>query len=413
MPDDHIDTLVIGAGQAGIAMSEHLSRQGLAHLVVERHQVAHRWRAERWDGLVANGPAWHDRFPGMEFQGWGPEDFPGKEAVADYFAAYAGMIKAPLRTGVEVTRLTRDADGLFHAETDSGTITARNVVSATGSFQKPLIPALVPDDAGVVQMHSTHYRNPSQLPPGAVLVVGGGSSGTQIADELNRAGRRTYLSLGPHDRPPRRYRGKDFVWWLGALGKWDLPAPTPGREHVTIAVSGAYGGQSIDFRRLAGEGLVLLGRTQAYADGALQIADDLQRNVANGDDYLASLLDECDAYAVAEGLDLPDDPQARRRYPDPDCLTAPIRSLDLQAAGISAIIWATGFAFDYGWLGVDALTPEGRPDHDKGVSPVPGFYFIGLPWLSSRGSSFIWGCWKDAEYLATQIASRPPSGKTL
>lgn len=403
---EKVDTLVIGAGQAGVATSAHLARHGIGHLVLERHQVAHRWRAERWDSLVANGPAWHDRFPGMEFRGIDPDAFPGKEQVADYLADFARAHDAPVREGVEVTRLWRDGDGLFRAETNQGPVGARNVVSATGSFQKGQIPPLVPDDAGMMQLHSTQYRNPGQLPPGAVLVVGGGSSGTQIADELNRAGRRTFLSLGPHDRPPRRYRGKDFVWWLGALGKWDIETPAPGTEHVTIAVSGAYGGQSIDFRRLAAEGLVLLGRTERWADGVLHIADDLRQNVAQGDVYLDRLLAECDAHAAAQGLDLPPDPEARRRWPDPDCLTRPIRSLDTRAEGIGAIIWATGFRYDYGWLDLDVLTPDGRPDHVKGVTRVPGFYFVGLPWLTRRGSSFIWGCWKDAEQLAARIAAR-------
>jgi putative flavoprotein involved in K+ transport len=175
---------------------------------------------------------------------------------------------------------------------------------------------------------------------------------------------------------------------------------------VTIAVSGAYGGQSIDFRRLAGEGIVLLGRAGACHDGVLSLAPDLEANVAAGDRYLAELLDACDAHVAARGLDLPEDPQARRTWPDPDCLTRPWDRLDLAGEGIGAIIWATGFGFDYGWLKLDVLRPDGRPDHVKGVTGVPGFYFIGLPWLTSRGSSFIWGCWKDARYLASLIAAR-------
>jgi putative flavoprotein involved in K+ transport len=409
MSDEHVEVLVIGAGQAGIAMSEHLTRHGIGHLVLERHRIAHRWRAERWDSLVANGPAWHDRFPGMEFDGVDPDAFPGKERVADYFATYARKIAAPVREGVEVTRLTRDEAGLFQAETSAGPVTARNVVSATGSFQRALIPALVADGAGIMQLHSSQYRNPGQLPPGAVLVVGAGSSGTQIADELNRAGRRCFLSVGPHDRPPRRYRGKDFVWWLGALGKWDMEAPMPGMEHVTIAVSGAYGGQSIDFRRLAGEGIGLLGRTQACDGGVLSLAPDLQANIAAGDHYLADLLDQCDAHVAARGLVLPEDPEARRRWPDPDCLSRPWDRLDLAREGVRAIVWATGFGFDYDWLELDVLRPDGKPDHVKGVSRVPGFYFLGLPWLTSRGSSFIWGCWKDAEALSALIAARQPT----
>lgn len=405
MVPDSVDTLVIGAGQAGLAMSEHLGRRGIAHLVVERHRIAERWRSERWDSLVANGPAWHDRFPGMEFATCGPDDFPTKEAVADYFEAYAAMLDAPIRCGVEVTEVTQASDG-FTVTTTAGTLLARNVVVATGPFQKPVIPALVPDGAGFLQMHSTGYRNPDQLPPGGVLVVGSGSSGTQIADELNRAGRKVFLSVGPHDRPMRRYRGKDFVWWLGRLGKWDLAAPIPGMEHVTIAVSGAYGGRTIDFRNLVAEGITLLGRSEAFDGRHLQIADDLAANIHRGDSYYLALLDEADAYVAREGLDFPAEPEARRIGPDPDCVTTPIRSLDLEGAGVSTIIWATGFQFDFGWLKVGTFDEKGRPDHHKGVSPVPGLYFLGLPWLARRGSSFIWGCWQDAEHLADHMLTR-------
>lgn len=405
MVPDSVDTLVIGAGQAGLAMSEHLGRRGIAHLVVERHRIAERWRSERWDSLVANGPAWHDRFPGMEFSTCGPDDFPTKEAVADYFEAYAAMLDAPIRCGVEVTEVTPASDG-FTVTTTAGTLQARNVVVATGPFQKPVIPALVPEGAGFLQMHSTGYRNPDQLPPGGVLVVGSGSSGTQIADELNRAGRKVFLSVGPHDRPMRRYRGKDFVWWLGRLGKWDLAAPIPGMEHVTIAVSGAYGGRTIDFRNLVAEGMTLLGRSEAFDGRHLQIADDLAANIHRGDSYYLALLDEADAYVAREGLDFPAEPEARRIGPDPDCVTTPIRSLDLEGAGVSTIIWATGFQFDFGWLKVGTFDEKGRPDHHKGVSPVPGLYFLGLPWLARRGSSFIWGCWQDAEHLADHMLAR-------
>jgi putative flavoprotein involved in K+ transport len=400
-----VDTLVIGGGQAGLAMSEHLSKRGVPHLIVERHRIAERWRSERWDSLVANGPAWHDRFPSMAFSGIDPDSFATRDAIVDYLVEYAGKIAAPVRCGVEVKALHKNADGPgFRAEASDGVIEAANVVVATGPFQRPIVPPAVPD-AGITQIHSSAYRNPGQLPAGAVLVVGAGSSGVQIADELVRAGRRVYLSIGPHNRPPRRYRGRDFVWWLGALGEWDARATAPGTEHVTIAVSGARGGHTVDFRELAARGVTLLGRAGTYQDGVMQFLPDLADNIARGDaDYLR-VLNGADAYIAEHGLDLPEEPEARSVAPDPPCVTDPQLQLNLAQAGITSLIWATGYALDFGWLKVAAFDNSGRPAHHLGVSLVPGLYFLGLPWLSRRASAFIWGVWHDADYLAGKIAS--------
>jgi putative flavoprotein involved in K+ transport len=412
MSVERVDTLVIGAGQAGVAMSEHLGKAGVPHLVLERGRIAERWRSWRWDSLVANGPAWHDRFPNMTFRGIDPDAFAGKESVADYFVDYAAMIGAPIRCGVEV-KLVAALSGRpgFRAETSSGVIEAERVVVATGPFQRPIIPAIVPEMPGLLQIHSTGYRNPGELAEGAVLVVGAGSSGAQIADELLRPGRRVFISVGPHGRPPRAYRGRDYCWWLGVLGKWDLTTPPAGAEHVTIAVSGAYGGNTVDFRRLAARGMTLLGRAESFKDGAMHFAPDLAANIAQGDrDYLA-VLDEADAYIARNGLDLPPEPEARGILPDPACVTDPILALNLKAAGITTIIWATGFALDYSWLKFDPLDAPlldegGKPRHSRGVSAVPGLYFVGLPWLSRRSSSFIYGVWHDARFIAEQIAMR-------
>ncbi|MEM9146164.1 MAG: NAD(P)/FAD-dependent oxidoreductase [Pseudomonadota bacterium] len=405
MTVETIDTLVVGAGQAGIAMSEHLSAHGIPHLVVERDRIAERWRTQRWDSLVANGPAWHDRFPGMAYADTDPDAFPDRSAVVAYFTAYARKIAAPVRCGVEVTRVARQPGRAgFRVELSDGVVEAARVVAATGPFQRPALPPIVPADTPVQQLHSSDYRNPDALPDGAVLVVGAGSSGSQIAEELCRAGRSVFLSVGPHDRPPRRYRGRDNVWWLGVLGKWELAALEPGREHVTIAVSGARGGQTVDFRRFARQGITLVGLTERYCDGVLHFAGDLAHNIAAGDANYLALLDEADAYVRRNGLDLPEEPEARRFEPDPPCVTDPIRALDLAEAGITTILWATGYALDYGWLQVDAFDASGRPSHQRGVSSEPGVYFLGLPWLSRRGSSFIWGVWHDAKFIADHIA---------
>ncbi|WP_273820897.1 flavin-containing monooxygenase [Pseudomonas asplenii] len=401
-----IDTLVVGAGQAGVAMSEHLSKQGVPHLVLERSRIAEAWRTGRWDSLVANGPAWHDRFPGLQFD-IDPDGFAGKDQVAAYFETYAKKINAPIHTGVEVKRVTRHAGRPgFTVETCSGTIRAQRVVAATGPFQKPVIPAIAPRDERLYQIHSAQYFNPQQLPEGAVLVVGAGSSGVQIADELQRAGKQVYLSVGPHDRPPRAYRNRDFCWWLGVLGLWDTETMQAGREHVTIAVSGARGGHTVDFRRLAQAGMILVGLTESFNGSTVTFRQDLVDNLDKGDESYLALLDAADAYIERNGLDLPPEPSARERVGDSPCITRPLRELNLAEAGVSSIIWATGYAVDYGWLQVDTFDDKGKPQHQRGVGREPGIYFVGLPWLSRRGSAFIWGVWHDARHVAGHIATQ-------
>jgi len=404
---EHVDTLIVGAGQAGLAMSEHLGLANIDHLVVERHQVAERWYSDRWDSLVANGPAWHDRFPSLAFATLSDDEFASRQDIIDYFNTYAKQISAPLRCGVDVQRVQRRmGQSGFRIDTSHGVVHANNVIAATGPFQLPVFPRLVADTVVEHQLHSSDYKSPEQLPDGAVLVVGAGSSGSQIADELNRAGKRVYLSVGPHDRPPRSYRERDFVWWLGVLGKWDATALAPGTEHVTIAVSGARGGHTVDFRQFAAQGITLLGMTKTCQEGVLNFADDLALNINNGDANYLSLLDEADAYIEGHGLDLPPEPAARIIADDPDCMSDPLRTLDLAQSNVTSIIWATGYASDYSWLKIDTFDENGKPQHQRGVSNEPGIYFLGLPWQSRRGSSFIWGVWHDAKYIADHIAKQ-------
>ena len=215
-----------------------------------------------------------------------------------------------------------------------------------------------------------------------------------------------YLSVGPHDRPPRAYRGLDYCWWLGVLGEWDAETPKAGREHVTIAVSGARGGQTVDFRRLAQEGITLVGSTGSFAGDVAIFQTDLATNIARGDENYLSVLNGADAYAARNGLDLPEDPEARRTFPAPQCVSDPLLEVDLAKAGVASIVWATGYTNNWGWLKVNAFAADGKPKHQRGVSSEPGIYFLGLPWLSRRGSSFIWGVWHDAKHIAGHIETQ-------
>ncbi|HBP30774.1 MAG TPA: FAD-dependent oxidoreductase [Advenella kashmirensis] len=400
---NEFDTIVVGAGQAGIAMSEHLTKMKIPHLILEKNRIAEAWRSRRWDSLVANGPCWHDRFPGMPFDA-DPDTFVHHDRVADYFERYATSFNAPIRTGVEVSKVVRHrSQAGFIVESTAGTFEAKRIVVATGPFQKAIIPSIAPENSTVHQIHSDQYKNPNQLPQGAILVVGSGSSGVQIADDLNRTGRRVFLSVGPHERPPRRYRNRDNVWWLGVLGGWDVVK----NDHTPLkglAVSGAKGGQSIDFKRLAQQGITLLGMTKEFHDKEATFQNDLLESVQQGEAAYLKFLDAADAYIESNKLDLPEEPDARQLLPDPECMINPVLKLNLNQENISTIIWASGFGLDYQWLQVDAFDEHGRPSHRLGVSKEPGVYFLGLPYLSGRASSFIWGVWHDAKHIADHIS---------
>jgi putative flavoprotein involved in K+ transport len=407
MPIEQIRTLIIGGGHAGLTMSHSLKQRGVAHLVLERHRIAERWRSERWDGLRFQFPNWSVRLPDFPFPHTDPDGFATSGEIVDFITAYAGFVEAPIRCGVAVTSLRR-RDGVsgFVAETSDGPIVADNVVVATGPYQCPVVPAALRDDIDVFQVHASRYLNPDQLPSGAVLVIGSGASGSQIAEELLRAGRRVYLSVGRHSRLPRRYRGRDLIWWLSAMGIDQTPAEQRDPSRLLPVITGAYGGHTIDFRSFAADGVTLLGRVKAVREGIMEIAPDLADSLATGDGIYATFLDMADAHVERHGLDIPQDPAARAVLPDPLCLTEPLRRLGIGAAGIGAVIWATGYGVDFGWIDVPVLDGQGKPVHRHGITDVPGLYFLGLQWLSRLNSSFLSGVGEDAAALAHHIAAR-------
>jgi putative flavoprotein involved in K+ transport len=406
MPVERVETLVIGGGQAGLVMSHRLKQRGLSHLVLERSQIAERWRSERWDGLAFQFPNWSVRLPDFPFPHTDPDAFASTGEIIKFIDAYAAFVAPPIRCGVEVTRLrARDGASGFIADTAHGIIEAENVVVATGPYQRALVPNLLRDHP-VFQLHASNYRNPEQLPSGAVLVAGAGASGAQIAEELQRAGRRVYLSVGTHRRLPRRYRGHDLFWWLAEMGIDRTPAAQRGASALGPVISGAYGGQTIDFRRYAADGMMLVGHLQAARGGVIEIAPGLAENLGDGDLVFTTFLDIVDGYIKLRGLDVPDEPKARATLPDPPCVTAPLQRLDLGTEGIGAVIWATGYGLDFGWIDLPVKDANGDPIHRDGITDVPGLYFLGLPWLSRMNSSFLSGVGDDAEVLADHIAAR-------
>jgi len=401
-----IDTIIVGGGQAGLAVSEHLTYNKIDHIILERKRIVERWRSCRWDSLVANGPAWHDRFPTLKFSDIDQDSFASKEKIIQYFEDFSKKINAPILLNVNVEEVIKlENNNGFKVTTSTGVYESKNIIAATGAFQEPIYPQIIPTDSSVNQFHSQYYKNPEQLAAGGVLVVGSGSSGSQIAEELNRSNREVFLSIGPHDRPPRRYRGRDNVWWLGVLGKWEAKTPNPETQHVTIAVSGYDGGKTIDFRKFANNGITLVGMTKEFTNEKIHFANDLKENIINGDKNYLSLLNEADEYIQEHNLDFPEEPEARIFESDPECIREPILELDLKKTGINTVIWATGYKHNFDWMKLDVFDKLGKPIHHNGISNEKGIYFLGLPWLSMRGSSFIWGVWKDAKYLAEHIAN--------
>jgi putative flavoprotein involved in K+ transport len=406
--EERHETVIVGGGHAGLAMSHQLSRRGGAHIVLERGRVAERWRSERWDSLHFQFPNWSLALPGQPYDGPQPDGFSSRDEVVAFIERYCAATAAPVRTGVRVDAI-RPAPGSdrFRVETSHGIVVAFNVVVATGPYQEPVIPAHAAGlPARIAQVHSSAYRNPAGLPPGAVLVVGSGASGCQIVEDLLAAGRRVFLSVGRHRRFPRRYRGRDMFWWMEQMGALDqtLDERPDARERPNPLVTGVGGGHEINLRCYAARGVVLLGHVEAIEGSRLRLADDLDAQLARGDEGVAVFTRAVDAYVARAGLSAPEEPVPAPPPPLPT--SAPIRALDLDAESVTSVIWATGFRRDFGWIHLPVLDERGEPIHRRGVSSCPGLYFLGLPWLHTLKSSVLCGVGRDADHLAECIASR-------
>ena len=399
---------VIGGGQAGLSVSWYLTQSGIDHVVFEKERTAHAWRAERWDSFCLVTPNWQCQLPGFPYPGSDPHGFMLRDEIVAYMDAFVASFDPPLREGVTVRHLRSDDQHGFMLETTDGIHFAQQVVVASGGYQIPVIPRCaerLPGD--IVQIHSSLYRNPDALPAGAVLVVGSGQSGCQIAEDLHLAGRKVYLCVGDAPRVSRRYRGKDVVEWLHLMGYYDLPVHEhPLREGVRDKtnhyVTGRDGGRDIDLRQRALEGMELYGRLLDVAGDRLVCATDLANCLDQADQVSESIKTSIDGFIAKNAVRAPPEDRYRPVWIPPH--ERP--ELDYRAAGITAIVWCIGFRTDYSWIDLPLFNGRGQPSHVRGVTAVPGAYFVGLPWLYTWGSGRFSGVARDAEYLAEQIKAR-------
>jgi putative flavoprotein involved in K+ transport len=408
---EKIDTVIVGGGQAGLAMSYHLKRLGREHVVIERGRVGQSWRSERWDSLMFQFPSSSIQLPGYTYETDDPNGYVPKEAIVRFIEDYATRIGAPLRCGLRVNALCQSSssDRLLVKTEQGSSFEAANVIVATGSFHLPQIPTFATSlPVQLFQIHSRDYRNPSQLPPGAVLVVGSGASGCQIAEELDHAGRKVYLSAGRYHKTPRRYRGRDIYWWFEVLGIWHRPiALQPEFRNLRFVVTGTGGGHDIDLRRFAADGMTLLGRLRGFSDGKLQIAADLEDTLAQGDVWFASLRKRMDDYAEENGMAPSQDDvteELARTLPPRSQLTT---ELDPISEGITSVVWCSGFRYDFGWVKLPVLNDAGEPLHQRGVTQYRGLYFLGLRRTNAISSALLAGVGSDAAFIAEHIAASP------
>ena len=403
----HVETVIVGGGQAGLAVSYYLSRRNRPHLVLERAaQPGNSWRNHRWDSFTLNTPNWQSSLPGADVPGLNPEGFLSRQEIVEYFENYVGRFQLPVRYGVHVQAVRRTPSGRGYVlVTSAGRFEAANVVIATGLYQRPKIPALSANfPQEIKQFHSDEYRNPQSLPDGAVLVVGSGQSGAQIAEELYRSGKKVYLSVSRAGRVPRRYRGKDANWWHELMGDYErtvdqLPSPQAKFASKPM-ISGKDGGHTLNLHQFARDGVTLLGRIEGVRAHSILLAQDLKKNLECADQFEADFVTKIDDFVRKNGIDVPE--EALPVFTDGHNVRK-IAELNLTEANISTVIWATGYGFDFSLVQLPILDSDGYPKQRRGVTGYPGLYFIGLPWLHNGKSGLLFGLAQDAGHIAAVI----------
>jgi len=402
-----INTIIIGGGQAGLALSRCLVDLRIDHVILERGGIAQRWK-ERWDSLRLLTPNWMTRLPGWSYKGDRPEAFMSGAEVNGFLNGYARSFDAPVEEETAVQRASPFADG-WRVETNRDVRIAQNVVIATGHAQQTRVhasSAMLPRH--IVQIPASAYRNPGQLPAGGVLVAGASASGVQLADELHASGHDVTLAVGRHNRLPRRYRGRDIMVWLDRIGSLqrplsDMPDPEEAKHEPSLQLVGDVSGRTTDLTTLSHHGVRLAGRLAAVNGSRVRFQDDLAQQTAAADQRLGRLLSRIDQHIETHAL------QNDVQPPDPWALTPPVDApaeLDLDRTGIRSVVWATGFRRTYDWLEADVLDARGDVRNDRGHTPAPGLFIIGMQFMIRRNSSFIDGVGRDAAEIALGIARR-------
>ena len=406
----HWRAVIVGGGQAGLSLSYFFSQGGVDHVVYEKKTAMHTWRSERWDNFCLVTPNWQCQLPGHAYEGADPHGFMRRDEILRYLDGFKAKLRAPLEEGVTVGRVTQGREGGFEVRTDAGTVTADNVVVASGGYHQPVIPRMAERlPADVLQIHSAQYRNAAALPPGRVLVVGCGQSGAQIAEDLHLAGREVVLAVGEAPRCARFYRGRDVVDWLADMGYYEMPVDDhPLREGVrdntNHYVTGRDGGRDIDLRRFAREGMQLYGRLYAIEDGQLRFTPTLAAALDHADAVYNGINASIDKFIASKGIDAPPGGCYTPVW-KPECERS---ALALAGSGIATVIWCIGFTPDFSWLDAPVFNGRGQPCHHRGVTRVPGLYFLGLPWLHTWGSGRFSGIARDAQYVAASVLKRTP-----
>lgn len=401
----HYPVVVVGGGQAGLSASMHLSRQGIRHIIFEKNSIAHTWKTQRWDAFCLVTPNWQCQLPDFPYQGDDPHGFMVKDDIVAYVEEFARRIDAPVREGVTVLRITQSGE-IFSVETNIGNVTADAIILAVSAYHVPNIPRVgerLPQH--IAQIHSSRYRNAGQLPEGAVMVVGSGQSGCQIAEDLHLAGRDVHLVTGSAPRCPRVYRGRDAVDWLADLGQYDLPVEEHSlkekvRKNANHYLTGRDGGRDIDLRLFARDGMKLYGRLTGISNSTMHFKDDLVRNLDSADAVYNGICGLIDRHIEAEGINAP----AGGYYEPVWHPDHQWDQLDLAAAGITSIVWSTGFRSDWSFVELPIFDGTGYPVHRRGITSLKGIYVLGMPWLWTWGSGRFLGVGKDAEYVVSHLS---------